>query len=79
MCYFINIPCIAYAMFNADSDPTTVGLLMTYAMSIAGSIRGIVYCQAGLENQLVVVERVYKIMDIQPEEKYAEYTKNWKP
>ena len=43
MGFFISLPCIAYSLFSGNSDPTTMGLLMTSVMAITGSIKGLIH------------------------------------
>jgi ABC-type multidrug transport system fused ATPase/permease subunit len=62
--FFINMPCIAYCMFSSDTNPSTIGLLMVYALSVSDNVVGIAQSEAGLESKLVSIERIYKFMNI---------------
>ncbi len=64
--FFINMPCIAYCMFSSNTDPSTMGLLMAYGLSLSYSIVGVALCQADFETKLVSLERIYKFMKIEP-------------
>ena len=36
--FLINMPCIAFCMFNENTDPATMGLLMVYALKISDTV-----------------------------------------
>jgi ATP-binding cassette, subfamily C (CFTR/MRP), member 1 len=79
LCFFINMPCIAYCMFSADNDSSVIGLLMTYALYLIFNVSGLVLSEADFETKLVSIERIYKFMEIEPEKKYLDYCKEWEP
>jgi ATP-binding cassette, subfamily C (CFTR/MRP), member 1 len=51
-------------MFSSDTNPSTIGLLMVYALSVSDNVVGIAQSEAGLESKLVSIERIYKFMNI---------------
>ena len=73
LCFAVNVPCIAYSMFSSDSNSSTVGLLMNYALFLIYQLTGFIMTLAWFENNLISIERIYKFMSIQPEEKYVNY------
>ena len=64
LCFFINMPCIAYCMFSAQSDSSIIGLLMTYALYLIFNVANLVLTEADFETKLVSIERIYKFMEI---------------
>lgn len=46
LCFLISMPCIAYCMFSSESDPSIIGLLMTYGLYLVFNVTGLVLCQA---------------------------------
>jgi hypothetical protein len=64
--FLVNMPCIAFCMFNNTSNPSLVGLLMVYALSLSDDIIGLVLSLTDFETKLVSLERIYKFMHIEP-------------
>jgi hypothetical protein len=64
--FFVNMPCIAYCMFNNSSNPSLVGLLMVYALSLSDSMIDLTLASAFFETKLISIERVYTFMGIEP-------------
>jgi ABC-type multidrug transport system fused ATPase/permease subunit len=79
LCFLINMPAIAYSMFISDSSASTLGLLMNYALFLIYQIAGLIQWEAFFETELITMERLYKFMAIEPEERYANYCDNWSP
>jgi len=68
--FMISMPCIAYSLFFSDGNESTVGLLMNYALFITFQINGLIQCEAWFEANLITMERLYKFMEIEPENGY---------
>ena len=75
--FIVSMPCIAYSMLWSDGNDSTVGLLLNYALFITSQITGLVQCETWFESTLITMERLYKFMEIEPEERYKEYCENW--
>jgi hypothetical protein len=53
-------------MFNNSSNPSLVGLLMVYALSLSDSMIDLTLASAFFETKLISIERVYTFMGIEP-------------
>ena len=71
------MPCIAYCMFSNSSNPSLVGLLMVYALSLSDSMIDLTLASAFFETKLISIERVYTFMSIETEKDYKEYCQKW--
>ena len=64
--FLINLPCIAFCMFNSASNPAIMGLLMVYALSLSDHITGTTFCFSDMENKCISLERIYNFASISP-------------
>jgi len=53
--FLINMPCIAYCLLGSNENPSLIGLLMIYAISLSERIMWINYDAAELEVKFVSV------------------------
>ncbi len=44
--FFVSLPCIGYCMFNNSDDPATMGLLLTYSLSLSDNVVWLILSQA---------------------------------
>lgn len=51
---------------------------MSYAITLNDDIIGLMFCVAGVENQMVSYERIINFVEIEPEPGYIEYCKKWR-
>jgi hypothetical protein len=55
---------IGYAVLNNDSNPSSIGLLLMYALSLNYDILNTIFSFADMETTMISVERAMNFMDI---------------
>ena len=66
-------------MFIDDkSNPSLIGLLMVYSISLSDYVVDLTFASSHFENKLISLERVYTFMNIDPEDGYESYCRDWK-
>lgn len=77
MTYLINMFSIGFCMFGPNINPSYIGLLLSYILNFNDELFQFVIDETDFETQLISLERLYKLMNLSPEDKYAKYCEEW--